>query len=368
MALDTSKPLNEKNRRSLRLDITKDDGGRVGVANEGFTGMSAEEGGAVSTFPLRPMRRTDSPGPIVGEPGRQGAWLPRKIDGIGPEWKKFECSLTAAEASSSAGLMIHAFSTGTLWLDMVSLFPKQTWKDRPNGLRPDLAEMLAAMKPAFVRFPGGCYVEGNRLANAFRWKDSIGDVAQRPGHWNLWGYRSTDGLGYHEYLQMCEDLKAEPLYVINCGMAHEDRVPMDQMGPWVQDALDAIEYANGPATSKWGALRAKAGHPAPVQPQVPGDRQRERRAALPGALSPLLRRAQGPLPGDHPGGRRARPASGPPKSSTSTTTTTRSSSSTTPSGTTSMTARGPRSTSASMPSLRTAAEGISAGPWAKRPS
>ena len=119
------------------------------------------------------------------------------------------------------------------------------------------------MKPAFVRFPGGCYVEGDKLANAFRWKDTIGDVAQRPGHWNLWGYRSTDGLGYHEYLQMCEDLGAEPLYVINCGMAHKDHVAMDQMGPWVQDALDAIEYANGPATSTWGSLRAKAGHPAP---------------------------------------------------------------------------------------------------------
>ena len=108
------------------------------------------------------------------------------------------------------------------------------------------------MKPSFVRFPGGCYVEGNRLANAFRWKNSIGDLAERPGHWNLWGYRSTDGLGYHEYLQMCEDIGAEPLFVINCGMAHEDSVPNDKLGPWVQDALDAIEYANGPADSRWG--------------------------------------------------------------------------------------------------------------------
>ena len=101
--------------------------------------------------------------------------------------------------------------------------------------------------------------------NAFRWKNSIGDLAERPGHWNLWGYRSTDGLGYHEYLQLCEDIGAEPLFVINCGMAHEDSIPNDKLGPWIQDALDAIEYANGPADSPWGSLRAKAGHPGPLQ-------------------------------------------------------------------------------------------------------
>jgi alpha-L-arabinofuranosidase len=263
MALDTSRPLNQKNRRSLRLEITKVESGRVGVANEGFKGMSLKKG-AQYLLSICARRADGFAGPIaVSLEQGESVLAAGKIEGVGPEWKKFDCSLTAGETSAAARLVIAATSPCTLWLDMVSLFPKETWMGRPNGLRPDLAEMLAAMKPAFVRFPGGCYVEGNKLANAFRWKDSIGDVAQRPGHWNLWGYRSTDGLGYHEYLQMCEDLKAEPLYVINCGMAHEDRVPMDQMGPWVQDALDAIEYANGPATGKWGALRAKAGHPSP---------------------------------------------------------------------------------------------------------
>jgi alpha-L-arabinofuranosidase len=263
MTLDTSRPLNEKSPRSLRLEVTKVDGGRVGVANEGFKGMAVKKGAqyVLSLY----ARSTDGlAGPVAVSLEQGDSVLAAgKIEGVGPEWKKFDCSLTAGETSAAARLVLSVSSPCTLWLDVVSLFPKETWKGRPNGLRPDLAEMLAAMKPAFVRFPGGCYVEGNKLANAFRWKDSIGDVAQRPGHWNLWGYRSTDGLGYHEYLQMCEDLAAEPLYVINCGMAHEDRVPMDQMGPWVQDALDAIEYANGPATGKWGSLRAKAGHPAP---------------------------------------------------------------------------------------------------------
>ena len=122
--------------------------------------------------------------------------------------------------------------------------------------------MLKDMQPAFVRFPGGCYVEGDELANAFRWKDTIGDVAKRPGHWNLWGYRSNDGLGYLEYLQLCQDLGTEPLFVINCGMAHKDVVPLERMQEFVQDALDAIEYANGDAGStKWGKLRAEHGHP-----------------------------------------------------------------------------------------------------------
>jgi alpha-L-arabinofuranosidase len=112
-------------------------------------------------------------------------------------------------------------------------------------------------------------VEGDQISNAFRWKETVGDIATRPGHWNLWGYRSTDGLGYHEYLQMCEDLGAEPLFVVNCGMSHQAgrlngyAVPMPRMGEYVQDALDAVEYANGPITSKWGALRARAGHPKP---------------------------------------------------------------------------------------------------------
>jgi alpha-L-arabinofuranosidase len=163
----------------------------------------------------------------------------------------------ATKTDASARLVI----AGKAWLDMVSLFPA----DAVHGFRPDLLAMLKAMQPAFVRFPGGCYVEGDKLEEAFRWKKTIGDIAARPGHWNLWNYRSTDGLGYHEYLQLCEDLGAAPLFVINCGMSHEEQ--RKQTGPpaneYVQDALDAIEYANGPVYSRWGALRAQAGHPAP---------------------------------------------------------------------------------------------------------
>jgi alpha-L-arabinofuranosidase len=160
-------------------------------------------------------------------------------------------------------LVVGAAAKGTVWLDMVSLFPMKTWKDRRNGLRPDLAGMLAGLRPSFVRFPGGCWVEGHDLKQAYRWKETIGDVSQRRNQWNLWQYYSTHGLGYLEYLILCEDLGAEPLFVINCGMSHTEVAPMDQMGQFIQDALDAIEYANGPTNSVWGALRARHGHPQP---------------------------------------------------------------------------------------------------------
>jgi alpha-L-arabinofuranosidase len=146
---------------------------------------------------------------------------------------------------------------------MVSLFPEDTWKKRPNGMRPDLAEMLLALKPGFVRFPGGCWVEGDTMALAYRWKQTIGDLSERRTQHNIWQYEATHGIGYHEYLQLCEDLHAEPLFVINCGMSHKEVVPMDKMSEFVQDALDAIEYANGPASTTWGARRAQNGHPAP---------------------------------------------------------------------------------------------------------
>ncbi len=187
------------------------------------------------------------------------------------EWHKYSILLTAQRTDANAQLVISSAKAATYWLDMVSLFPRRTWKNRKNGLRPDLMKMVAAMKPAFVRFPGGCFVEGRGIENRAIWKNSIGPVEQRVGQWCIWQYEASNGLGYHEYLQMCEDLGAEPLFVINCGMGHETRngrdtmyhVPMNEMQPFVQDALDAIEYANGPITSKWGAERAKNGHPAP---------------------------------------------------------------------------------------------------------
>ena len=265
MAVDTSKPMTEKNRRSLRLAIAKDGDGKVGVANGGWWGIALAKG---ATYDLALWARAGDgfTGPIeVALESADGKTTSaeRKVEGLGADWKLFGLALVANAADPAARLAIRTDRPGTVWLDMVSLFPRQTFKNRPNGMRPDLAGMLADLRPAFVRFPGGCWVEGDTLAFAQRWKQTIGDLADRRTQYNIWQYMSTNGLGYHEYLQLCEDLGAEPLFVINCGMAHKDHVPMDQMAEWVQDSLDAVEYANGPIDSKWGSLRAKAGHAPP---------------------------------------------------------------------------------------------------------
>lgn len=172
-----------------------------------------------------------------------------------------------AERTADVAFELRLHGPGGVTLDFVSCEPEDTWLGRHPGMRNDLAEAVKALRPAFVRFPGGCFVEGgDRLDDAFAWKDTIGDVAARPGHRNAtWGYWSSDALGFHEFLQWCEDLSAEPLFVVNCGMSHREVVPLDRLEPWIQDALDAIEYANGPIDSRFGAERARNGHPEPFR-------------------------------------------------------------------------------------------------------
>jgi alpha-L-arabinofuranosidase len=188
---------------------------------------------------------------------------PVSLGSPGEGWKRFERTIKAGNAGNTR--LTIAAEGGPVSVAFASLMPVKTWKGRENGLRPDLAEAVNNMKPDFVRFPGGCYVEGgDRFSDAFDWKRSVGPIDNRKGlaH-SMWGYPNTFGLGYHEYLQWCEDLGADPLFVVNCGINHRQVTPMAEMGKWVNDALDAIEYANGPVTSKWGALRAKNGHPKP---------------------------------------------------------------------------------------------------------
>lgn len=269
MALDDILPLHPSNPHALRLEASSvDEGGHVGVANEGFWGMCLRRD-AMYELSLYARAGREFAGTLTArlEDDAGHVLASHEFAGLDETWRRLSCTLTSADATKTGKLVLAVSTPGIVWLDMVSLFPKDTWRGRPNGLRPDLAEMLAEMQPAFVRFPGGCFVEGVTLANALRWKTTIGDLAQRPGRWNLWNYRSSDGLGYFEYLQMSEDLGAEPLLVINCGMSCQARggtvQPLEDLEPWVQDALDAVEYANGPTTSTWGALRAAHGHPEP---------------------------------------------------------------------------------------------------------
>ncbi|HEX9048891.1 MAG TPA: alpha-L-arabinofuranosidase C-terminal domain-containing protein [Verrucomicrobiae bacterium] len=287
--LDRSLPLNASNPTSLKIQIKEAGGGRVGIFNQGFKGIisdikapetsekwrqkfAAAQGKPENGLPVAAgekyrfsvyARAEDFSGQLtVALETQAGNVLAQdKIKGLGSDWKKFELTLKPDNTETNARLVLAADQPGTVWLDMVSLFPRDTWRSR--GLRVDLAQKMADIHPGLLRFPGGSYSEGAVLAHAWRWKETIGDVAQRRGNWNIWGYRSTCGLGFHEYLQLAEDLGAEPLYVAHVGMAEKDFVPVNQLEPWIQDVLDAIEYANGPATSQWGALRVQNGHPAP---------------------------------------------------------------------------------------------------------
>jgi len=264
--VDTAKPVSPGNPRSLKVIAAPAAGARAGVANAGFYGMGIMQGESykLSLF-ARGGDGFSGPLTVSLESADNAVYATAELPALTDNWKNYTLTLKASASDSKARLVISTAKPGTFWLDMVSLFPEKTWKD--HGLRPDLAEMLVGLKPAFVRFPGGCWVEGDTMKESYRWKQTIGDPSERRTQHNIWAYEATHGIGYHEYLQLCEDLGSAPLFCINVGMSHRENVPLDKMGEYVQDALDAIEYANGPADSTWGKVRAKAGHPAPFNLQ-----------------------------------------------------------------------------------------------------
>ena len=267
LSADTSLPVSASNLYAARL-IFSSGSGTVGAANNGWWGMNFQAG---QTYDLNFYARCSAgfTGALtirLENTGGTSTYAQATVTNLTTGWQQFSLSLVPASSDTAGRLSINLSQAGTVWLDVVSLFPRQTFHNRTNGLRPDLANMLVDLQPAFVRFPGGSWVNGDSLTNMYNWKRTIGPIGDRWVQNNLWGYYVNNGLGYHEYLQMCEDLAAEPLFVINCGMdvfSVGDSVPLAQMGPYVQDALDAIEYANGPTNSTWGAQRAAAGHPAP---------------------------------------------------------------------------------------------------------
>ena len=258
-------PLNTRNKRSLRIDVAKaSPAAGAGVSNSGYWGIPVTQGAEYHlSFAARRGEGADIPLTASLESKDGKVYATASLTVGTATWSTFKTTLKADANDTDARLVLRATAPGTLCLDMVSLFPAATWKGRPNGLRQDLAKMMEDLAPAFVRFPGGCWVEGDTMKESYRWKETIGPLQERRTQWNIWGYWATHGLGYHEYLQLCEDLKAEPLFCVNVGMSHKENVPMDRMGEYVQDALDAIEYANGPADSPWGSLRARNGHPEP---------------------------------------------------------------------------------------------------------
>jgi alpha-L-arabinofuranosidase len=269
----TENPLHATNPHYLHVRVYQPG---YGFYNTGFRGIGVEKDAeyrfsvyARTTGP-KSIRATltDGSGHEIGS---------GKLEGFGDHWKKYETVIRANATEQHAQLNIFVDEKGSLDLDMISLFPLDTWKNRPNGLRKDLVQLLADMHPGFLRFPGGCIVEGRRLATRYRWKTTIGDIDERKTIINRWNdefdhkpapdYFQSFGLGFYEYFQLAEDIGARPLPILNCGMACQfnssETAAMSEINEYVQDALDLIEFANGPVTSPWGKLRAQMGHPAP---------------------------------------------------------------------------------------------------------
>jgi alpha-L-arabinofuranosidase len=249
----------------------------VGLENYGFDGMVIRSGEKYC-FSLFARLLSEKPVKLlIALQDRKGLFVAQNnIQINSTSWQKYETILHATFGCDSCSIIVLAQSEGKLALDMISLFPEKTFKNRQNGLRADLAQVIADMKPKFIRFPGGCLVHGDGLGNMYRWKNTIGPVEQRKEQRNIWGYHQSVGLGFFEYFQFCEDIGAKPLPVlpaaVSCqnsggtwriGGKGQKAVPMEQMPDYIQDVLDLIEWANGPVSSKWGSKRAEAGHPEP---------------------------------------------------------------------------------------------------------
>jgi len=282
ISVETESPVHPNNPHYIDLDVLhvgheeKYEGiSGVGLKNPGFNGMVVRQG---EKYHFSLFARLISAEPInlwISLQNKEGEIL--VLDSVlttSDSWEKYTSSLVATADCDSAALVILARNKGKLSLDMISLFPENTFKNRENGLRADLAQALADLQAKFIRFPGGCLVHGDGLENMYRWKNTIGPLEARVGQRNIWGYHQTAGLGYFEYFQFCEDVGAMPLPVlpaaVSCqnsggtwsiGGTGQKALPLDEMDDYIQEVFDLIEWANGPATSEWGSKRAAAGHP-----------------------------------------------------------------------------------------------------------
>ena len=271
MAVDESTGPSTALPKSLKVEIEQADAqNQAGVLNTGWWGMALHanseykgslyaKSDSTSLGPMTVSLTNDITGKAVAT---------ATVSGIGTDWKQYTFALKtgAIEPSAKNHLVISAGHAGTLWLQLVSLFPP-TYHNRVNGNRVDLMEKLAAMHPAFLRFPGGNYLEGDHINERFEWKKTIGPMVDRPTHPSPWHYHSSDGLGLLEFLGWCEDLNMQPVLAVYAGysMAQEHVNPGSDLDPYVQDALDELEYVTGGPNTKWGAERVKNGHPAPFK-------------------------------------------------------------------------------------------------------
>lgn len=264
------------NRNFLRVLINEASG--YELINEGFRGMGIKEG-AMYDFSVKAAQHEGNISLIrvqlVSE--SKGVIGETTIKPEGSKWKTYETSFKANATEEKARLKLTFEGKGSLDLDMVSLFPQDTWKGRKKGLRKDLVQLLYDLEPGFLRFPGGCIVEGRTLARRYQWKKTVGPIEGRELLVNRWNtefnhrptpdYYQSFGLGFFEYFQLAEDLGAQPMPILSCGMACQfntgELVPMEELDPYVQDALDLIQFANGSTSTIWGKIRAEMGHPEP---------------------------------------------------------------------------------------------------------
>ena len=271
IGLDSANALNDKLTTSLRLNVTQADKNHpAGVANDGYWGIPVQpktsyhaaifaKGGAGFSGPVTVA--------IVSDDG-QKVFASKRISTLATDWKKYEVTLKTGGVTptTKAHFAITLDRPGTVWLGMVSLFPP-TWNDQPNGFRKDLMQMLVDLNPKFLRFPGGNYLEGDTVETRFEWKNTLAPIEQRHGHPCPWGYRSTDGMGLLEFLEWCDDMKAEPVLAVYAGYSLKGMHvnPGPDLDPFVQEALEEIEYVIGGTNTTWGARRAQGGHPAPFK-------------------------------------------------------------------------------------------------------
>jgi alpha-N-arabinofuranosidase len=282
LSVRTDAPFNAANPHYLRIESEVK--APFGVSNEGFRGMGVRRGEA---YNFSAQIRAVSSSPIVSLQlyGEDGTLLDAvQLKDFSADWKKYTAVLHPKDTDAKAHLCVLLEGEGAVDIDMVSLFPERTWKNRPGGLRADMVQALADLHPGFLRFPGGCIVEGSVLERRYQWKNTIGPIEERKLLINRWNYEflhrptpdyfQSFGLGFFEFFQLCEDIGAEPLPILNCGMACQfnsgELCPLDQLDTYIQDALDLIEFANGATNTTWGAKRAAMGHSEPFNMKMLG--------------------------------------------------------------------------------------------------
>lgn len=309
----------DKNPHYVRLSDPKHAHKRTGLENEGFFGMGIKQG---EEYRFSVWART----PENGQPaqirvelvdtksmGENHAFAMAQVTVDSKEWKKYQVVMKATQTNPKAILRIFLEGINTVDLEHVSLFPVDTWKGRENGLRKDLVQLLADLKPGIFRFPGGCIVEGTDLESRYQWKNSVGPVENRPLNENRWHYTfphrfypdyyQSYGLGFYEFFLLSEEIGAEPLPVLSCGLAcqfqNEDmhaHVAVEDLDPYIQDALDLIEFANGDVTTKWGKLRAEMGHPEPFNMKFIGIGNEQWGPEYPERLEPFIKAIRAAYP------------------------------------------------------------------------